>query len=375
MCAAVTPHVSLSVIFRCLLALVLSAQLGACLPWGKRPACRLEPTPGAVGSVCGFQNPEDLEALRQAGLIIVSNMNHDRRQDGPGYLSALDIDTLEVRRLWPSDDGAAAQPQPDLGEPGCTEPPESDAFYPHGLTSVTSSRRILVYVVAHAGKRGGREAIEIFEFSGGASDPTLTWRACIPTENAIRANDITITPTGILVVSNYEPNNSLANMLAAALLGRPSGDIIEWSHEDGWHHVPGTTAAMANGVAAARDGQRILYSETITGAIHRVPLDGGGGRFTLEVGGNPDNFTWTQRDTLLMATHTAGAAFLLCSFGRSPCRTSWEIYEIDPRTMAVERVFVHDGERVGAVATALEVNGRIFLGSVFDDRVGVISLE
>lgn len=374
MCAAVAPQVSLSVIFRCLTAIAISAQLAACLPGTKREPCRLETTAGKIGSVCGFQNPEDLEVLRQAGLIIVSNMNHDHRQDGPGYLSALDVATLEVQRLWPADGAAPAQPEEGLGAPGCVKPPEPGAFYPHGLTSLISSRRTLIYVVAHAGARGGREAIEIFELTGGIYDPGLAWKACVPTENAIRANDVTVTPTGALVVSNYEPDASLANLLRASLFGHPSGDIMEWSREDGWRHVPGTTAAMANGVAAARDGERILYSETITGAVHRVPLDGSGGRFSLEIGGNPDNFTWTQRQTLLLATHTAGAEFLLCRFGRQPCRTSWEIYEIDPLTMASERVFTHDGERLGAVATALEIDGRIFLGAVFDDRVGVISL-
>ncbi len=375
MCAAVAPQVSLRVIFHCLVAVAISAQLAACMPGSERPPCRLETSAGEVGSVCGFQNPEDLEALRQAGLIVVSNMNHDRSQDSPGFLSTLDINTLAVERLWPIDGRAAAQPEQGLGEASCTEPPQAGAFYPHGLSSRSSAGRTLLYVVAHAGKLGGREAVEIFELTGSDYDRSLLWRACVPTENAIRANDVTVTPGGSIVVSNYEPDDSLANLLKASLFGRPSGDVMQWSPGEGWRHVPGTTAAMANGVVAARDGERILYSETITGDIHRVPLDGGGGGFTLEIGGNPDNFTWTGRQTLLLATHTAGAKFMLCRYGPSPCRSSWEVYEIDPRTMASERVFAHDGERVGAVATALEIDGRIFLGAVFDDRVGVISLS
>ena len=61
-----------------------------------------------------------------------------------------------------------------------------------------------------------------------------------------------------------------------------------------------------------------------------------------------------------------------CAFGRQPCRSGWAVYEIDPVTLAARPVLEHDGEDLGAVATALEVNGRIYLGAVFDDRVGTV---
>jgi hypothetical protein len=75
---------------------------------------------------------------------------------------------------------------------------------------------------------------------------------------------------------------------------------------------------------------------------------------------------------LLLATHTDGAAFMLCALGRSPCTTGWSVSEIDPDTLAVREVYRHDGSVVGAIATALEVDGVLYVGSVFDDRVGVV---
>jgi hypothetical protein len=76
---------------------------------------------------------------------------------------------------------------------------------------------------------------------------------------------------------------------------------------------------------------------------------------------------------LLIATHTGGAAFMLCRFGRLPCATSWEVWEMDPETLAMHKVIAHDGSIVGAIATALEVDGVLYLGSVFDDRIGVVA--
>ena len=132
---------------------------------------------------------------------------------------------------------------------------------------------------------------------------------------------------------------------------------------------------MANGVALSRDGNSVLYAETITGKVHRTPRFGKNGSISVTIGGNPDNFTWTEDETLLIATHTGGIEFMGCAFGRLPCTTSWEVWEIDPATLAVSKVLEHDGTDIGAVATALRVDNRIYLSSVFDDRIGVVVVE
>ena len=75
------------------------------------------------------------------------------------------------------------------------------------------------------------------------------------------------------------------------------------------------------------------------------------------MGGNPDKLAWTRRGKLLVATHTQGAALLLCALGRAPCRTSWEIHEIEPETMASRLIRSHYGSIIGAVSTPLEVDG------------------
>ena len=114
------------------------------------------------GTICGFRNPEDIEFVETAGLLLVSNMRFDGPVEDGGFLAALEVSSGTVTRLWPSPSGQLAAPEPTLGDPSCTTPPAADAFYPHGLTAVQTEGRVLVYVVGHAGDLGGRNGIEIF---------------------------------------------------------------------------------------------------------------------------------------------------------------------------------------------------------------------
>ena len=347
----------------------------ACANGPSRPACRPPAADGEIGSICGFHGPEDLEYVRRPGLIVVSNL----RLDGPlgeggGFLAGFEPgEAPDVVRLWPTPSGAPAEPEPGLGDPTCTEPPPADSFSPHGMTSTTlEGDRVMLYVAAHTSAGRSREAIEIFEMRGRGKDTAVIWKACIPTAGAIQANDVALTPDGSVIVSNYQADGSIRHTLLAALLGIHSGNVMEWSRDAGWRVVPSTEAQLANGVAVARRGETVLFAETMTGRIRRVPLAGGGGEIDVDIGGNPDNFTRTPRGTLLIATHTGGTAFMACRFGRAPCTTSWAVYEVDPDTLATRKVLEHDGSAVGAVATALEVDGLLYFGSVFDDRVGVM---
>jgi sugar lactone lactonase YvrE len=243
------------------------------------------------------------------------------------------------------------------------------------MTSRAAADRTLVFVTAHAGRNGGREAVEIFTLTGAGEDARLAWSACVPMPSAVQGNDIAVRPDGTIVVSNYRPDDSIVHTLKASLLGSTTGDVMVWRREGGWSHLAATQSAMANGVALSRDGNMLFFTESITGNVHRVPLDGSGGAISVEVDGNPDNLSWTSKGTLLVASHTAGYGFAACLWGRRPCRTSWAVFEIDPATLRVNQVIAHDGSLLGAVSTALQVGHNLLLGSVFDDRIGIVEVR
>jgi hypothetical protein len=182
-----------------------------------------------------------------------------------------------------------------------------------------------------------------------------------------------IAPDGEIVVSNYVPSMRGLRFLywqVRSGLGWATGDVIAWDPAHGWRHVPGTAAPTPNGVAVSSDGATLYYAEAGSGEIARVSRAGGTPTRNA-VRGRPDNIAWSRRATLLVGTHTDGAAIMLCLYGRRPCRTGWSLLEVDPRTLAATELLHHDGSVLGAVASATEVDGRYYLGAVFDDRIGV----
>ncbi len=364
-----------------LLFVLLATAIGCATE--PRSACIPDPPPGSVGSICGFANPEDVEAVPAAGLLIVSQM---RRGSSGGSLAALALAALPLdpgaqkhtrpRRLWPSGDQrrdrSTAAP---LGEPSCTEPPAADVFAPHGLSSAATDIPgvVRIAVVGH----GGREAIELFDLTGAGDSAALSWRGCVPLPPGTTGNDVSLAADGEIVVSNYMPQmggwRGLYHTLKSGL-GFNTGDVMAWRSGQGWRHLTGTAAPAPNGVLVTPDGATVFYAETGSGRVSRVPRAGAAAGSTAEhvvIGGNPDNLSLSPRGTILAATHTDGAAFLLCAFGRVPCRTGWSLFEIDPATLHARQLLHHDGSVVGAVASAAEVDGRTYFGAVFDDRIGV----
>lgn len=360
----------------CLVLAGVLVMMGCASP--PRGACNPDPPPGTVGSICGFANPEDVEVVQPAGLLLVSQM---RRGSGGGSLAALPLDPalqkeVSPRRLWPTgerqhDVGAG----PPVGDPSCTQPPAADAFAPHGITAAPTDRPGVtrIAVVGH----GVREAIELFDLSGAGNGAVLAWRGCVALPAHTVGNDVSLAGDGDIIVSNYMPAMAGWNGLYYTLkggLGANTGDVMAWRRGQGWQHLPGTAAPSPNGVFVSPDGAYVFYAETGSGKVSRVARAGTAAAEVPEqvsIGGNPDNLALSPRGTILAATHTDGAAFLLCAFGRQPCRTGWSIFEIDPATLHATLLLHHDGSVVGGVASAAEFDGRMYFGAVFDDRIGV----
>ena len=170
-------------------ALVLGCAIVAGCSDRARPPCEED---GDIATICGFRNPEDLEYVSAADLILVSNMRHDGPNLDGGYLSAMKPAVWTPYVIWGGDTVSASALDPELGDPRCTEPPSPEAFYPHGLSSTEGGGRILVYVAAHAGSLGGREAVEIFELDTAENEARLTWKACIPSADAVQLNDVAV---------------------------------------------------------------------------------------------------------------------------------------------------------------------------------------
>ena len=349
------------------LALLSCAACGA-----TERRCDPRPEPGRLGTICGFRNPEDVEAVPDAALLLVSQMRH--AQDGPaGSLVALNLDDggePAPRVLWPTEGATRDAP----AEPGdCPGPPSTDRFAPHGLAA--GARRddgsIPVAVIAH----GEREAVELFALYGSGASATLRWRDCLTLPPDTAGNDIVFAADGALLVTNYQPTLAGARGFLHTLrggLGLDTGEVLEHRRETGWRPLPGTRAPNPNGVLVSPDGQTVWLAATGAGAIVSVSRDGGAPRrHQIAVGGHPDNLAWSARGTVLAMTHTGTLSILLCRLGARPCRAGWALFEIDPKGADAALLLRHDGSAVGGVASVAEVDGRFYFGAIYDDRIGV----
>jgi hypothetical protein len=352
---------------RLLPLLLLAVACGSSAPRG---ACTGRPPRGALGSVCGFENPEDVEAVASAGLLLVSQMR-PLVGDGPGggAIAALTSADARPRRLFPP---GRRSNEPVAGDPACTTPPPDDAFAPHGLASrpITVPGDVRVAVVGHR----YREAIELFDLAGSGDAATLAWRGCVPLPAGTVGNDVAIAPDGEIVASNFQPSMQgfwlyYYNLMAG--LGMNTGDVMAWKAGRGWRRIPGSEGRTPNGVAVSADGATVFFAEVAAGRVAAVPRDGGTAR-RVKVVGNPDNLAWSGRGTLLAGSHISSGRMVGCFLGRKPCRSGWALVEIEPATLETRTLLEHDGEVVGAVASAAELDGCTYFGSVFDDRIGVV---
>lgn len=346
--------------------------LAACA--GEPPGpCDPSPAPGELGSICGFRNPEDVEAVASLGVLVVSQMRHRGDPDG-GSLASIDLSDSRPtpRRLWPAEGlepGAPAVPSQPF-DPDCTRPPLSD-FAPHGIAARRSSDgTVTLAVVGH----GTREAVEFFELSGGDSGVGARWVGCIRLPADSVANDVIFGVDGAVLVSNYQPTlDGLAAVYYAfvAGLGGVTGGLLEKKPLEPWRELPATEASSPNGLLQSRDGKRVFFAQTGSHKIGAVSVAPGAERRDVPIDGFPDNLAWSTRGTILAITHTEGLALLPCIVGRRPCSTGWSLLELDPGSLRSERLLHHDGRKVGAVASVAEFDGRYYFGAIYGDRIGV----
>jgi hypothetical protein len=347
-----------------------------------RPECLPDPPPGIVGSVCGFRNPEDVAAVPAAGILLVSQMRHGDSEPG-GSIAALPLaadgsPAGPPRRLWPPESpeppaGTTASGAP--GGAGCDGGPAATSFAPHGIAVgvARADGSLPLAVVAH----DPREAIELFELVPTAGAPRLRWSDCVPLPPGATGNDVALAPDGSLLVTNFTPRSDGPAAVYYALrsgLGLATGDVLARPPGGEWVHVSGTAAAYPNGIARSPDGAVFYLAETGTGRIAKLGFLAPGAARELgsvQIGGHPDNLSWSPRGPLLAVSHTSGAAFLLCAFGRRPCRSAWSLFEIDAQELVARERLSCDGQTVGGAASVAEVAGRFYFGAVFDDRIGV----
>lgn len=341
--------------------LVLVFSLFACsadLP----PIVDCEPV-GDIRPVCGMGTPEDIAALADGRYLLLAHFGS--MGDAPGSISLFDTRTEELTPLFPPTDGNAATGNSDWGEPACTNPP-GESFSPHGThLHQLADGRWRYLVVNH----GSREAIELFELTPNGAGSTLSWQGCVPAAAETIINDVLGLANGDLVFSRMFHHGGDLEMVKS-LLGFKTGDLWRWSRDSGLKVLPGTEAAMPNGLEISADERYIFANMYAENEVWKVDA-ASGEKLAVAPVASIDNSAWGTDDRLWVASHNGGFQEMSACFQHKgqTCGASFEIVAVNPETMETEVLFSHRGPPMGAATIAVPQGDRVYMGSFAGDRM------
>jgi len=189
-------------------------------------------------------------------------------------------------------------------------------------------------------------------------------------------NDVAATPDDGFLVSNMGDIDYQMWQLFLLQFGIDSGYVYRWLPGEGFSKVSGTDGEMPNGVIVSPDGKSFYVNMYFGNEIRKYDLASGELLLTAEVD-KPDNLSWTQSGTLLLASQHASLFPLMKSIffkTPGPSMLPFSIYEIDPATMNKTLLVRRQGPPMGAGTVAVSVNGFLYIGSYVGDRMIKLAL-
>lgn len=290
--------------------------------------------------------------------------------------SGLDVIDVATRRVTPIEISQIPQaPDPVYG---CSNLKAPDAFVSHGLgIKPHQSGRSRMYVVRH----GGREAIEIFEFTRSRDVQSLRWIGCVPLPLGFEGNAVVgRRDGGFFVTSMFDPGDASITVKKAKLYAaQASGAVLQWMPGSGFRYLRTDPVSGPNGVELSAD-ERWLYvagwASRDVSAFDLLHTKSSPRRLRLDF--MPDNLRWAENGNLVAAGMRAmpGPTFE-CAMIAKPnerCTTHWSVVGIDTSKMIPRYEISRDARfQFGDVSVALAVGDDLWLGSFSGDRVAIES--
>jgi hypothetical protein len=321
------------------------------------PAYRAQPE-----FVTGIHHAEDIAAVPRSRWLIAGGMASQARPQGHLYL--VDTETMSSSELFP----AGAEFALDRETYGEIEPPVLDIFFAHGLALRASEGDIhTLYVVNH----GGREAIEVFEIDAGPERPTLTWVGAVEQAPGVLGNAVAPIAAGGVVSTNYMDKTD-PEAIALVNSGAISGNLKTWLPGGEWEDVPGSETNAPNGVEVSEDGRTYFIASWGARELVRLTLDGEDfERDAIAVDMLPDNVKWSPDGRILVTGQDDATAEEVLStvMSSESCNFPFHVLAVDPDTLEGEELVRVSHPTFGTAATALEVDGRLWVSSARNDRI------
>jgi hypothetical protein len=328
---------------------------------------------GEVTPICGVQMPEDIEALPNAGGLLIGEYGDGGKL--PGALTWLQpgADAGFVRLVESSTITQGANEQ-NWGDPDCPIP---DLLSPHGIHVAQRGDSLQLLVVNHS----SREQVLFYELQPAAdaavfanTAPTLAWRGCVTFPEHAVLNDVVALPDGGIAVTHmYDRENEMLAQFKSAV-GFSDGFVWRWNPGSPPRVMANTAAAMPNGIEIADDGKSIWVNNYIEGELRQYDVATEQLLATIAVP-NIDNSAWLEDGRLLLASHTSPITMLPC-FGltQGSCGAPYELVAVDTRAGKTEVIFrAEKGGPFGPATVAVEYQGKLYAGSFSGDRMAQIA--
>jgi hypothetical protein len=250
--------------------------------------------------------------------------------------------------------------------PGCSEAPDSNKFFPHGINEVRRGNGDFeLYAINH----GGRESVEIFRIQIRPQSVKVAWIGCVLLPPHSYGNGVAPLAGGGFVVSKmYDPSDS--SFLSKLDAGAPTGTVLAWTSDKRWFSAIDQQISGANGVETSPDGNLLYLSEWSARRLWKIPLHGGGKAQSIALDFLPDNLRWTPNGTLLLAGQNSKPSQVLgCDVRHVTCPMRFTVAEINPSTLQVHVLLRGGDDAFGGATGAALMNSELWVGSFHGDRV------
>jgi hypothetical protein len=311
--------------------------------------------------VCGLDQPEDLLQVGTSKWVVASGMG------AHGGVFLIDTNAKIAKRLF------TGQFTPDAGMyPSCAAPDVKN-FDTHGLAlrPTKTGGVYTLYSVTH----NPFESIHIFALDARGVEPSMTWTGCVKLPGDFKANSVTATTDGTILV-DVQMKNGLTNV--DFINGRNTGGVYEWTPAGKTLRLlPGTELPGNNGIEISKDQKEfyVAVSGTQTVAVYDRADTSKIAHQVKTPWYNLDNIHWSG-DRLI----AAGMMFdepacggtrkqILDNHGNLNCHRGWVAGQLDPVTMQWKVLAYGEPNPVfGGIATALVIDKTLWLSSFQMDR-------
>ncbi len=307
--------------------------------------------PGPCQTVTGVESSEDITMDPATGIAFISAA--DRRGGGQGAIYGYDL--------------TSSHPLPRNLTAGL----QID-FHPHGISFHRDPSGASLFVVNH--RRDG-EFVEIFDWRNGE----LTLRDSITDPLITRPNDVAATGPRSFYVTIDHGSSSRLGMAAEEYLQLARAYVAYFDGNSA--RIVAAGFAFANGVNLSPDGSRVYVAASVSRTISVFDRNQADGTlklaYVIDANTGVDNIEVDQEGNLWVGAHPRLLTF--SRYAKDPSRTApsqvLKVTFFTGNHFQMEDVYVNDGDQLSASSVAAVYDKRLLIGSVFDSRFLVCSID